>query len=301
MEGNTQVKDISEYLPFVPYDLIKKIVESADKSGDYFYTLFDKAHSFARRGMFTMETLIDNENNRQDTQCIRSMAMHKWSMDNKIEKEDNSPEYKVYKATITTVGAIYWTIFAIAVLIWGTMLVIHRGDHGVGMMIAATWFTGFIAFWVFWFIWNFISDAIYSSYDSKRDKTADIEELKRIHNLPYNELLPYAQESAVTKWGLEVLCINIGANFSRFEADLGKVSGGGTTFFHFGSQGVRFSGADIGLTLLSGMIASGRNREINNRIKSIEIMLLYNNILAYFYKVVLKKCDISILFREPNC
>ena len=76
------------------------------------------------------------------------------------------------------------------------------------------------------------------------------------------------------------ICKELSIDPEDVKPDLGKVSGGGSTYVGWGSGTA--VGTGVTLTTISSMRAASKNSSINYRIEKLENYLFYNNIAQYF-------------------
>ena len=109
------------------------------------------------------------------------------------------------------------------------------------------------------------------------------------------ELFEYSNNKTYCKFdltkSLTSLCDELDIDPEQFKIDLGEVSGGGSTYYGWGSGSA--IGAGILLSAMSQGSAAAKNKEINDRLREIESYVFYNYLATFYNTHLLADLDDS--------
>jgi len=269
---------------------------AADIKSEYYPNQIN--YEDVRRGLFVMDSIANKENMILN-EGYRLSVLTKW-----MKNEYNS--FMMTNTIYKILSPIIWLV-SIALIIFAIMMVPLQMYNAIPFAlpfdITEQFFDLFIvAFALGLFLFPPVSTRIYKNFLRKPGNQVEQECI----NTPDSVLAQFARNGKSYKRlplneikeidaYLDKICATLGLNAADFKADLGEQSGGGMVFYRVGSGGFRMTGGDIGLTLITQMFAASSNNAVNVRIKALETLAYYNNVVSHFYSKVLTKCDKSMM------
>ena len=286
--GNQHHTDTTEYsinsidfttlLPFIDSETIQNLGNSVDSGGLWTSNISRVGYDDISQGLFVMDSLAQNDSETLK-HGFRRTVFNTWLSERYKGAMKNHISYKIMNPLLWISGPalVFMIVFQ-------------------GKMVGANPLNLLIVFGIAiipFFIFRRICTNILENFFRKPGNPVE----REYSNLPESFFCKFAYDSVpcFIDANLDIICNSLNLDSSRFKVDLGRQSGGYTDFYHVGTGGFRITGTDAVFGTFSRIIAGSRNSAVNSRVSSLESLLYYNNVAAYFYTDILPKCDVSLL------
>ena len=320
-----KVPTISMEIPVISVDTLADLGNQVERGFDNYYR--EKAQKATKKGIYTMETLLDiNEKG-----SYRSKIIRYWRDKIFIPSQSKWWE-KALKRILFLLGILWMLVPVLPIIVevlwlesvipvrslWDlrvavdsflmeTIMNINQALRQIG-----NYYLREISMWVLWrpisfgarlFIWVGIPYLILIKLPKKlllkKYEKAISEAIANTH--PY-EIFDYASERKRCKLDIDKsitkICEKLGVDPEDIKVDFEKATGGGSTYIGWGSSSA--VGAGCLLSLFSSAIASSKNEDINKRIRELESYYFYETVASFFNEKILPKLDVSAFLTEPT-
>jgi len=253
------------------YD-IRTLINQVDEG--FGYSIVVDIEKTIKRGLYSMELMLGmGEDEEADGISFRRDVKNSWvhKMENKYLGSQMSIPEKI----------ILYLLYLFSALMVASAIYLFWFNGIARFNIELHWIE-LIVVHVLLFVLCPAPVWIYKSIKRKKYIAEISNNLKKAQaNLNEDDLIKFAETvyCEIVKH-VKNICINAGIDPELAKTNLGKAVGKGSRFYGMGSVGM--IGLGLGLSAISSMKASSKNKEVNERIVQIEGYIFYNNVASIF-------------------
>ena len=312
-------------IPVISVDTLTALGNQVESGFDNYYR--EKAKKATKKGIYSMEILLDiNEKG-----SYRSEITRHWKEKTFLPSQTTWWE-KALKKILFLLGIMWMLVPIIPIItevLWLDSIIPARFFWNLRVSVDSffmdiVWninlalrqignlYLREITMWLLWwpilygsrlFIWVGIPYLIFIKLPKKlllkKYENAAIEAIAKTN--PY-EMFDSASERKRCKLDINKsitkICEKLGADPESIKVDFEKATGGGTTYYGWGSSSA--VGAGCLLSMFSHGAASAKNNEINKRIEELESYYFYETVASFFNESILPKLDVSAFLPKPT-
>jgi len=278
----------SDFIPVVEYSILESMSKEfeSDFGEDYFLRSVNKQDIW--RGLFAMDSLA-NKDKELPSDGLRSLAISQWAKNQYRVLMKQGVFYKILNPLMWIV-CIAFLFISVATMpaVRIPHLALYIDIEPFSSMHLLAFIIGILAF-------PPISMSILNNFYRKPGNPVE----SGITPRSEVEFARFAVHGDSKKWllsefkGIETqlnkICAALGVDPANFKENLGRQTGGGSTYYGWGSS--RAVGWGIIFTMFSQGNAEAKNKKVNDKVEAVETLLFYNNLAVHFYKNVFPDCE----------